>query len=156
VGSRTEPYRPDAPIVPELSAGVVVRDPRTGAVLLLHEVQEDRWSLPKGHVDPGESLVTAALREVREETGLDAVTIDAEIAEVAYRYYDPRRATNVHKSVVYFLGRTDPAPVRLEPIFDRADWVPLAEAELRVRFGSDRKVLSAARARLTEVAGKPD
>ena len=63
MGKRSEPYRPDAAIVPELAAGaIVVHDP-SGEILLLHELEEDRWCFPKGHVDPGESLGAAALRE---------------------------------------------------------------------------------------------
>ena len=154
MGARSEPYRPESPIVPELSAGVVIIRGRVGPVFLLHEIAEDRWSLPKGHVDPGESLASAGLREVREETGFGRVALDGEICEVSYRFFHPKRATNVHKTVVYFLGRTEETQARLEPIFDRGEWVPLEEAEQRVRFGSDRTVLEAARARLASDAAK--
>jgi 8-oxo-dGTP diphosphatase len=46
---------------------VVVRD---GRVLLVHRARYDDWSLPKGKLEPGESWEAAAVREVREETGL--------------------------------------------------------------------------------------
>ncbi len=51
----------------EAAGGVVVRD---GRVLLVHRARYDDWSLPKGKLEPGEAWEDAALREVREETGL--------------------------------------------------------------------------------------
>jgi 8-oxo-dGTP pyrophosphatase MutT (NUDIX family) len=139
-----QPYRPGAPIVPELAAGVVIFAEHGRTLFLLHQADEDRWCLPKGHVDPGESLETAALREVREETGFEAVRLDAELREVTYRFYHPRKALNIHKTVVYFLGSTAESTPRLEPIFDRAEWVDPAEAVRRAPYAADREVLEAA------------
>lgn len=141
----TEPFRADAPTVPELAAGVVVVLVPDGTVFLLHQADEDRWCIPKGHVDAGESLTTAALREVQEEAGFEHVELGDELHEVTYRFYHPRRGLNVHKSVVYFLGRTRERTARLEPIFDRSEWVPPAEAVRRAKYDTDREVLEAAR-----------
>ncbi len=145
---RSEPFRPDAPIVPELAAGAVVTDPTHRSVLVLHEREEDRWCFPKGHVDPGESLAQAALREIREETGLSSVRLEDELGEVSYRFFLPHRALNVHKTTVFYLGSTSERAVTLEPIFDRADWVDLATAQRRVAYDSDRAVLAMAERRL--------
>jgi 8-oxo-dGTP diphosphatase len=49
------------------AGGVVVRE---GRVLLVHRARYDDWSLPKGKLEPGETWEDAAIREVREETGL--------------------------------------------------------------------------------------
>lgn len=144
VGARSAPYRPRRPIVPELSAGVAVLHPSTGRVLLLREIAEGRWSLPKGHVDPGESLTTAAQREVAEETGLRHVVLGKEIAEVHYRFFDRNHRRNVYKTTVYFVGRARSAAVRLEPIFDRCQWAGFTRALHEVRFETDRAVLGAA------------
>ncbi|MGA9840641.1 MAG: NUDIX domain-containing protein [Thermoplasmata archaeon] len=141
----TEPYRADLAIVPELAAGVVIVLDPEGTVFLLHQADEDRWCLPKGHVDPGESLATAALREVREEAGFERVELEGEVQEVSYRFYHPRRNVNIHKSVVYFLGRTRERAARLEPIFDRSEWVSPEGAVRRVRYATDRTVLDTVR-----------
>jgi 8-oxo-dGTP pyrophosphatase MutT (NUDIX family) len=148
VASRGRPYRPDAPIVPELAAGAVVVHRESGQVGLLFHQSEQRWALPKGHVEAGESLKETALREVREETGLREVELDAEIAEVTYRFFDAERGTNVEKVSVYYLGFTSERILSPEPIFARAEWVELPEAVRRVPYESDRMVLARAGERL--------
>jgi 8-oxo-dGTP pyrophosphatase MutT (NUDIX family) len=145
---RSEPFRPDAPIVPELAAGAVLVHETAGDVLLLHQQDEDRWCFPKGHVDADESLTVAAVREIREETGFSTVRLDGELDEVSYRFYDPKKGRNVYKSTVYFLARTPERVPHPEPIFDRCEWVSLDVARERVPFDTDRRVLEAVARRL--------
>jgi len=143
---RNLPYRSGVPVVAEIAAGAVVL--RRGKLLLLHHSREDRWCLPKGHVDPGESLEQAAAREVREETGLSDVRLEREVGEVSYRFYSPAKAVNVHKTSVYFLGRSPGGRVAPEAIFDRFAWVPFARAVQLVPYDTDRSVLELARRRV--------
>ncbi len=147
---RNGPFRPEAPVVAEIAAGtVLVRAGPPPSTLLLHHREEDRWCLPKGHVDPGESLGATALRETTEETGLRALRLGPEIAEVTHRFYVAKRRTNVVKITVYFLAFTEEASPTPEALFDRAEWVPLGEAPARVPYENDRRVLRAAEAALT-------
>ncbi len=141
---RGAPYRPQSPIVAELAAGVVLLHEREKDTLLLHHAAEDRWCLPKGHVDPGESLESAAVRETREETGVEEVRLGSELGEVAYRFYDGRKGANVYKSVVYFLAFTRERAMHPEPIFDRYEWMSIATAIEKVPFETDRAMLRAA------------
>jgi 8-oxo-dGTP pyrophosphatase MutT (NUDIX family) len=55
----------------EAAGGIVMRKgPKATEIVLVHRPRYDDWSFPKGKLDPGESFAEAALREVREETGL--------------------------------------------------------------------------------------
>lgn len=142
--ARSEPYRPDAPIVAELAAGAVLLHDPSGDCLLLHQRDEDRWCFPKGHVDPGESLAVAAVREIGEETGLTEVRLDVELTEVSYRFYRPKTSENVYKTTVYFLAYTRERSTHAEKIFDRTEWFDLASARVRVKYPTDRRVIDAA------------
>lgn len=77
---------PDAPkansIVPSVTA--VVTDEQ-GRLLLVHKTDNNLWALPGGGVDVGESVAQAAVREVKEETG-----IDVEVTGLVGLYTDPR------------------------------------------------------------------
>lgn len=148
-----EPFRPEAPIVPELAAGAVLVASDRPEVALLHHRDEDRWCFPKGHVDPGESLATCALREVREETGLTKVELVGELGEVSYRFYRRAFDRNVYKSVVYFLARTPERTLRPESIFDRYEWLDVGSATARLRYETDLRMLAAAALRIR--AGPP-
>ena len=149
------PYRPREPIVPELAAGVVLVHSRQRDLLLLHHRAQDRWCLPKGHVDPGESLPETAVRETREETGIRAVRLGEEIGEVSYRFYRARDARNVYKSVVYFLAFTPDRDAHVESTFDRYAWVDFATAVARVPYEEDRRMIEAAARHLAGASSRP-
>jgi 8-oxo-dGTP diphosphatase len=63
------------------------------------------WALPGGFVDMGETLEAAAVREAREETGLDV-----DLSDLLYVYSDPRRDPRRHTVSAVFLGRAAGEP----------------------------------------------
>jgi ADP-ribose pyrophosphatase YjhB (NUDIX family) len=77
---------PEAPpinsVVPSVT--VAIRND-AGKLLLIHKIDNDLWALPGGGHDPGERIVDTAIREVKEETGLDV-----EIESLVGTYTDPR------------------------------------------------------------------
>ena len=89
------------------SCGVILfrREPELSFLLMKHP---DRWDLPKGHVDPGETELECALREMEEETGLprDSIEIDESFrfSEVYYPVYKRSPGEKIEKTLVIFLG----------------------------------------------------
>ncbi len=134
---------------PVIAAGGVVYRELKGiieVVLVVPVNEPDRWALPKGHREQGESIVTAALREVREETGLTAEILE-DLGYVTYFYR--WQGQLLPKEVHYFL---------MEPVggdFTHHDqemstvlWVPLHQALQQITFDTERTILERAKKKL--------
>src|SRR6266508_997804 len=139
---RSEAPREGVPTNPLRSSGAVIVNPE-GRTLLLCLEHEGTWSLPKGTVEPGETLEQTALREVHEETGLE-VRLIRPLHEVSYSFYWPPAGVNYHKTVAYFLAEPVGGEVRPEPGFEEARWVTHEEALRLLRWPNDRDVVSKA------------
>lgn len=126
--------------------GVVYRETPDGPQLLLIRDAYGRWSLPKGHPEPGESDEAAALREIAEETGVDGEVVGT-LGETRYTFRDARGP--VKKTVRYFLVRAVGGEVRPQA-GEIADcrWFPAEEAVAQSSYANNRPVLEAACRRL--------
>ena len=141
----------------QVSAGGVVYRRRAGRVevALISVGEAARWQLPKGLVGRGESPAEAALREVREETGL-ACEVLAELERVEYWYFSKGRARRVrfHKFVHFYLMRHVSGDVSgHDDEVNEARWVALEEAEGMLAFKGERKALEQAREMIAAGAG---
>ena len=112
-------------------------------VLLVHRPKYDDWSFPKGKLDPGEHEVTAAVREVAEETGLD-VRLGPALSPQRYRMSSGR-----WKHVDYWtaraIGSDDVSGYRPNDEIDAVEWVPWKAAMTRLTYRYDRDTLAEAR-----------
>lgn len=109
-------------------------------VAVIHRRKGD-WSFPKGKLEPGEGVRDAAIREVREETGLMPV-LDRRLPP---RFY--LKGLRL-KRVDYWSATTGPGPFRPNPEADRLDWLTLPAARRRLTHRRDRRLLDAFARRL--------
>lgn len=135
------------------SAGGVVLRERAGGkgleVLLIAIRDGQVWSLPKGQVEMGERYPQTAVREVREETGIEARVL-ASLGSIRYHFTvkDDGLQTTVTKEVHQFLMSYVaglPRPQKEE--VDSADWFPVSEALKRLSHQSERDAVLKALAR---------
>jgi len=142
------------PLVREFSAGGLVyrrrgeecqvvlagrRHPQSGVLV---------WTIPKGHIEAGETSEIAAAREVREETGLEA-DVEQKLGDVTYWYArrdDGGMPVRVFKRVRFFLmrktgGRFEDRDAEM----DAVRWFPLEKAENTAAFESERALVRKAR-----------
>jgi 8-oxo-dGTP pyrophosphatase MutT (NUDIX family) len=122
------------------AAGGVVR--RGELIAVVHRPHRDDWSLPKGKLEPGEDDAAAAVREVREETGCDAV-IERDLGTVLYNLSDGRP-----KSVRYYLMAAHADTGATEADVDVVRWLPPDGVGELLTYATDRDVLARAREHL--------
>lgn len=135
-------HKPERAGEAEGAGGVVFRP--DGAVLVLRHL-EGSWVFPKGHIDPGEDALGAALREVEEEAGVQATCPDPGFAETT-RYKNARGTARV---ITWFLLLTDAdKPILRELLFPEGGFFAPPEARTRLSFAEDRRLLDAVLARL--------
>lgn len=114
-------------------AALIGRHDRRGRLL---------WSLPKGHLEPGESLEQAAVREVAEETGILGAIV-APLGVIDFWFVaDGRR---IHKTVHHYLlqavgGELSDADIEVAEVA----WVPLAELADRLAYADERSLVQRA------------
>ena len=123
------------------AAGGVVRDQRSGSVLLVYRGRYDDWTFPKGKALEGESDEDCALREVEEETGLSC-ELEFELPTTEYRL----RSGSL-KRVRYWAMRPLGGEAEPRNEIDDVAWRQLGEAERKLSYDRDRVVLEAVAAR---------
>ncbi|MGO2165983.1 NUDIX hydrolase [Corynebacterium casei] len=126
-----------------LAAGAILwrGNPAAPEVALIHRPHYDDWSLPKGKVDPGESLPATVARELWEETGYH-VKLGKLVGKVTY----PVQGRT--KVVYYWLAQVLSGEFTANEEADELVWMPIAEARERVTYKLDEDVLDKALKRL--------
>jgi ADP-ribose pyrophosphatase YjhB (NUDIX family) len=132
------------PRVEETSAGGLVID-RTAieprAALIARHDRRGRlvWSLPKGHVEAGETAEDAALREVEEETGIRGRMV-ASLGTIDFWFIAENR--RIHKTVHHFLMEAAGGELSdADPEVDQVAWVNVSDLRQRLAYADERRLL---------------
>ena len=140
------------PLLREFSSGgLVVRRMRGRPYIAVVRLKQGTvLALPKGHIEPGERGAETAVREVREETGIDSRPIEK---LDSIRYWYSRDGARVLKVVSFFLLAYRGGSVenyQREEV-EGAEWIPLEEAPERLAYKGEKEM---ARAALSKLADK--
>jgi ADP-ribose pyrophosphatase YjhB (NUDIX family) len=139
--------QPYAKRVDEVSAGGLVVD-STGKLGLLIGRRDLKdatgkrilWSLPKGHIEEGETPEEAALREVQEETGIVSV-IEKSLGVIDFWFMAGGK--RIHKTVHHYLFRENGGLLAAqESEVDEVAWFPLAEIVDRLAYPDEKKLIA--------------
>jgi len=125
------------------SVGVIVfrRREKETEYLVLFQKESKTWSFPKGHMEPFETEIETAKRELLEETALRLEFIDGFREEIRYKISDVRT-----KTVVLYLAEFDEGLLSLESEIEEARWVAKAEACSLLKHEKYREILEKAEA----------
>ena len=136
-------------VIGEYSAGgVVYRHTEDGYdIVAVQRARHEDWSLPKGHIEAGESREQAALREVKEETGLDAQIV-GDLGEVVY-FYRRKNEGLVRKSVYHYLMQALSDKLG-GPNWEVSEvrWIPITEAHTLLSYENDKGIVRKAQSLL--------
>lgn len=126
------------------SGGVTFRKSDKGIEVALIRIRAGRWALPKGLINKGEVPEETALREVREETGLEGRLID-KLGDIEYWYFSKEDQTKYHKFVHFYLieyerGSIDDHDWEVEEV----KWFPVEDAIKTLSYKSEKEIMEKA------------
>ncbi|MCP2159916.1 NUDIX domain-containing protein [Williamsia serinedens] len=112
------------------------------------------WSLPKGHIETGETAEQTAVREVAEETGIEGNVV-APLGKIDYWFVSEGK--RIHKTVHHYLMRSTGGELS-DADYEVAEvaWVPLSELPHRLTYSDERRLARAAAQVIDDLADDPE
>ncbi|MBR3162768.1 MAG: NUDIX domain-containing protein [Clostridia bacterium] len=126
----------------EISCGCVIFDKETHSkVLIVYEKGRNFWGFPKGHIEEGETEVETALREVKEEVGLDVKILDEKYRYAINYIIEDKQ---IDKTSVFYIAETledDVTITNQEAEIEDSKWVTIDEAFNIITFDNTKEIL---------------
>jgi 8-oxo-dGTP pyrophosphatase MutT (NUDIX family) len=136
------------------SGGVVFRRNDKGAIeILLIQDAKNRWTIPKGHVEPGEEPKQTAEREIREETGLQEMRVYSWLGKVNFRYRRNHTLVLMTMHIYLVEGQGDTDKLKPEDWLNGIKWLPASDAVDKIAYDDIGKLILVGMKKVRE--GKP-
>ena len=129
----------------EISCGCVIFDKESHSkVLIVYEKDRNFWGFPKGHIEDGETETQTALREVKEEVGLDVKILDEKYRYETNYFIEDKQ---IDKTCVFFIAEPIDSNVEIqnqEAEIEDSRWVTIKEASNLLTFEDSKNILKMA------------
>lgn len=134
------------------SISEVVREPTAGGVvwrrnskgqveILLIQDAKDRWTIPKGHIESGETAKQTAEREIREETGLQEMTMQNWLGKINFRYRRQQSLVLMTTEIFLVAAKGDTNDLKPEDWMKGIEWFPASEAVDKIEYEDIAKII---------------
>lgn len=124
------------------SGGIVFRKGEKGDIqILLMQDAKDRWTIPKGHVEPGEEPRQTAEREIREETGLKEMQVHSWLGKVNFRYRRGHTLVLMTMHIYLVEGKGETNKLHPEDWLNDIKWLPATEAVDKIAYDDIGKLI---------------
>jgi diadenosine hexaphosphate hydrolase (ATP-forming) len=139
-------------IVREPTAGGIVfrRDTNEQVEILLIQDHKDRWTIPKGHIEEGETAQQAARREIGEEAGLNDVDVLGWLGKIHFRYRRVDKLVLISQQVYLMRVKTDGNEIQKEEWMNGIKWFKYHDALDAIEYEDIGKLMLLAMKRIRQ------
>lgn len=140
----------------------VVREPTAGGVIFRHTAKgeteilliqdaKNRWTIPKGHIEEGETAKQTAEREIREETGLQEMQVLNWLGKIHFRYRRANSLVLMTTEIFLVAAKGDTDKLQAEDWMNGIKWFPAAEALDKIEYDDIGKLILLAMKKIREL-----
>jgi ADP-ribose pyrophosphatase YjhB (NUDIX family) len=140
-------------VVREPTAGGIIfrRNAKNAVEILLIQDAKDRWTIPKGHIEEGETAKETAEREIREETGLQEMTILNWLGKIHFRYRRANSLVLMTTEIFLVQAKGNTSKLKPEDWMNGLKWMPSAEALDKIEYDDIGKLILLAMKKIREL-----